>query len=235
MIRSCAFSCGSFRQGGTGADSGSHCSIAFQVDPAGSVMWQCWPVQHCTSLKYYTHSISVMLIVLCVEYRGRSRILKGGVLFSWRNWPRPLLTNYCCLETMMKYYDDKQIQRLRENNSLIHLSSGVYYTTQASIHPSTDTRKPVPGCLSSPHAAVQMHTVVHTPRLGTYSWLRAARCPPCVPALSWLSPSTEDPSLAAQLAQPLALQPCMQQENYCQVSNTMSAKNYFPWQQLVDL
>ena len=85
---------------------------------------------------------------------------------------------------MMKYYDDKQIQWLRENNSLIHLSSGAYYTTQASIHPSTDTRKPVPGCLSSPHAAVQMHTVVHTPRLGTYSWLRAARCPPCVPALS---------------------------------------------------
>ena len=84
----------------------------------------------------------------------------------------------------MKYYDDKQIQWLRENNSLIHLSSGAYYTTQASIHPSTDTRKPVPGCLLSPHAAVQMHTVVHTPRLGTYSWLRAARCPPCVPALS---------------------------------------------------
>ena len=91
---------------------------------------------------------------------------------------------------MVKYYNDKQIQWLRENKSLIHLSSGVYYTTQASIHPSTDTRKPVPGCLSSPHAAVQMHTVVHTPRLGTYSWLRAASCPPCVPALSWLSPST---------------------------------------------
>ena len=69
---------------------------------------------------------------------------------------------------------------------VIHLSSGVYYTTQASIHPSTDTRKAVSGCLSSPHAAVQMHTVVHTPRLGTYSWLRAARCPPCVLALSWL-------------------------------------------------
>ena len=94
--------------------------------------------------------------------------------------------NYCCLETMVNYYDDKQIQWLRENNSLMHLSSDVYYTTQASIKPSTDTRKPVPGSLSSPHtAAVQMHTVVHTPRLGTYSWLRAARCPPCFPALSW--------------------------------------------------
>ena len=40
------------------------------------------------------------------------------------------------LETTVKYYYDRQIQ-LRENNSLIHLSSGVYYTTQASIHPSS--------------------------------------------------------------------------------------------------
>ena len=30
-----------------------------------------------------------------------------------------------------------------------------------------------------------------------------------------------------------ALYACMQQENYCQVSNTMSAKNYLPWQQLI--
>ena len=40
--------------------------------------------------------------------------------------------------------------------SLMHLSSDVYYTTQASIHPSTDTRKlAVPGCLglSSLHTA----------------------------------------------------------------------------------
>ena len=45
-----------------------------------------------------------------------------------------------------------------------HLYGGVAYVLEASF------RKLAP--------------MVHTPRLGTYSWLRAARCPPCVPALS---------------------------------------------------
>ena len=113
----------------------------------------------------------------------------------------------------MKYYDDKQIQWLRAS-----CTSDVNYTTQASIHPSTDTRKPAAARVPVITTAIQMHTVVHTPRLGTYSWLRAASCPPLTIPV-W------------QLAQPM--QPCMQQENYCQVSNTMSAKNYLPWQQLI--
>ena len=133
---------------------------------------------------------------------------------------------------MVKFYDDQQIQWLRENNMY------VYYTTQASTQPSTDTRKPVPGSSYSCTDA----QVVHTPRLGTYSWLRAASCPPCVPALSWLSPCTEDLSLAAGWAQPL--QPCMQQENIaksatkCQQKIIFHGNNWFVkckvhWMQLL--
>ena len=89
---------------------------------------------------------------------------------------------------MVKYYDDKQIQWLRENNSLNH---SLVFWRLATIFYSPKywylkTSARVPVKVSSPHAVVQMHTVVHTSRLGTYSWLRAARCPPCVPALSRL-------------------------------------------------
>ena len=51
--------------------------------------------------------------------------------------PLPLIT--AVWKTVMKYYDDKQIQWW-EPHALLTLTIA---TTQASIHPSTDTRKPV--------------------------------------------------------------------------------------------
>ena len=51
---------------------------------------------------------------------------------------------------------------------VVEYNVDVYYTTQASIQQSTDTRKSVPG---SSYSCTDPHTVVHTPRLGTYSWL----------------------------------------------------------------
>ena len=66
-------------------------------------------------------------------------------------------------------------------------------------------------CQGACHHFIQLYcTNTHscTPRLETYSWLRAASCPPCVPALSWLSPSTEDPSLAAGIMLSLCNHAC---------------------------
>ena len=90
----------------------------------------------------------------------------------------PLIT--AVWKTMMKYYDDKQIQWLRAS-----CTSDVNYTTQASIHPSTDTRKPARVPVITSYSYTDAHSC-------TYTQARNLQL-----VESCKLSSTDDPSLAA--------------------------------------